>query len=57
MTVVGELPSGPDPEQLRVSPDGTLVFIANENDALLTAIDIKTRQVVTSFRSGSSRRA
>ena len=38
MTVVGELPSGPDPEQLRVSPDGTLVFVANENDAL-TLID------------------
>ena len=26
---VGELPSGPDPEQMRVSPDGKLVFVAN----------------------------
>ena len=41
----GELPSGPDPEQLRVSPDGKLVFVANENDALLTAIDVATRKV------------
>ena len=49
MTVVGELPSGPDPEQLRVSPDGTLVFVANENDALLTAIDVKTRKAITQF--------
>ena len=49
---VGELPSGPDPEQLRVSPDGKLVFIANENDALLTAIDIATRKVVSEFPVG-----
>jgi YVTN family beta-propeller protein len=49
---VGELPSGPDPEQLRVSPDGKLVFVANENDALLTAIDIATRKVVSEFPVG-----
>ena len=52
MKEVGELPSGPDPEQLRVSPDGKLVFVANENDALLTAIDIATRKVVSEFPVG-----
>ena len=46
------MPSGPDPEQLRVSPDGKLVFVANENDALLTAIDIATRKVVSEFPVG-----
>ena len=52
MKEVGELPSGPDPEQLRVSPDGKLVFVANENDALLTAIDVATRKVVSEFPVG-----
>ena len=36
------------------SPDGKLMFIANENDALLTAIDLGTREVVTED-SGRSR--
>jgi len=35
-----------------VSPDGKLVFIANENDALLTAIDTATRKVVSEYPVG-----
>src|SRR6202044_155931 len=33
-------------------PDGKLVFVANENDALLTAIDIATRKVVSEYPVG-----
>ena len=35
-----------------MSPDGKLVFVANENDALLTAIDVATRKVVSEFPVG-----
>src|SRR3546814_11270607 len=37
--VVAELPSGEDPEQFFLSRDGGTLFVANEDDAALTAID------------------
>ena len=37
----------PDPEQLRLSPDGATLFVANENDALLTAIDVASRKAIS----------
>src|SRR3954463_5150253 len=33
------LPSGPDPEQVDVSPDGTQIYVANEDAAQLRVID------------------
>ena len=32
--IVGDLPSGPDPEQLNIHPSGNPVYIANEDDNL-----------------------
>ena len=43
--LVAELPSGEDPEQFFLSRDGGTLFVANENDAALTAIDLSSRTV------------
>ena len=40
---IGELPSGPDPEQFALDPAGKMLYVANENDAMVTAIDVATR--------------
>lgn len=40
------LPSGEDPEQFALSPDGKRLYVANEDDALTTVIDVATRQVL-----------
>ena len=37
--IVAELPSGPDPELLNIHPSGSPVYVANEDDNLLTVID------------------
>ena len=42
--VVGTLPSGPDPEQMVLSADGKTLYIANEDDNMVTVIDIATPQ-------------
>ena len=44
--VVGTLPSGPDPEQLAISADGKLLYVANEDDNMVTVIDIDSRQAI-----------
>ena len=38
---VKSLPSGPDPELLTLHPDGKRVYIANEDDNLVTVVDIE----------------
>ena len=56
--IVGDLPSGPDPEQLNIHPSGNAVYIANEDDNLVTVIDLDTREVLgPRCRSASSRKA
>ena len=34
--LVGDLPSGPDPEQMSISPDGKTLYVANEDDNMVT---------------------
>jgi YVTN family beta-propeller protein len=46
------LPSGPDPELLILSPDGRLLYISNENDNMVTAIDVTTRKQVAEIPVG-----
>jgi YVTN family beta-propeller protein len=46
------LPSGTDPEQLAVSFDGTRVFIANEDAAKASIVDVATGQITESFKIG-----
>src|SRR3972149_9210687 len=38
--LVGDLPSGPDPELLDLHPSGSPAHIADEDDNLLTGIDL-----------------
>ncbi len=40
------LPSGPDPETFALHPDGEHLYVANEDDSLVSVIDIKQRRVV-----------
>ena len=38
--VVRRLESGPDPEQLAVSPDGRTLWVSNEDTAAASAVDV-----------------
>ncbi len=40
-----DLPSGEDPEQFALAPDGRHLFIANENNAVTTIVDIIDKSV------------
>jgi YVTN family beta-propeller protein len=46
------LPSGTDPEQVAVSHDGTLLFVANEDAARATVVDVNSGTIVESFAVG-----
>src|SRR5512145_1494344 len=50
--IVGDLPSGPDPELLNIHPSGNPVYIANEDDNLVTVIDLDTREVLAQIPVG-----
>jgi PQQ-dependent catabolism-associated beta-propeller protein len=41
--VVANLPSGPDPELFILSPNGDLLYVANENSNTVTIIDMERR--------------
>jgi PQQ-dependent catabolism-associated beta-propeller protein len=41
-----DLPSGEDPEQFALSPDGSRLFIANENNEVTTIVDLASKLVV-----------
>jgi YVTN family beta-propeller protein len=43
--LVKKLPAGTDPEQFAVNPDGTRLFIANEDAGLATVLNIATEKV------------
>ena len=51
--VTANLPSGPDPELFTLSPDGKVLYIANENDNTVTMVDMEKR---TRDRRGAGRR-
>jgi YVTN family beta-propeller protein len=42
---VRKIPAGSDPEQFAVSPDGTKLYIANEDASAISVLDIKSGQV------------
>ncbi len=52
MKLTGMLPSGTDPEQLAVSPDGAYLFVANEDAAKLSIIDTAKAVVVDTIEVG-----
>ena len=46
------LPSGPDPELFVVSPDGALIYVANEDDNMVTVVDVASRTALTEIPVG-----
>ena len=52
VSVVDSLPSGPDPELFVLSPDGMRLFVANEDDILVTVIDLDSKKVLAEIPVG-----
>ena len=50
--LVKTLPSGPDPEQVAISPDGKEVYVANEDIGQLSVIDTTDGHLIQSFKIG-----
>lgn len=50
--VLRVLPGGSDPEQFDISPDGTRLFVANEDAAQATIVDIKSGKIVKTIEVG-----
>src|SRR6185369_2834892 len=50
--LVKVLPSGPDPEQVAVSPDGKQIYVANEDIGQLSVIDTSDGHLIQSFKVG-----
>ncbi|RMJ20367.1 hypothetical protein PHISP_08763, partial [Aspergillus sp. HF37] len=46
------LPSGPDPELFVLHPSGNPLFIANEDDNIVTVVDTKTHQMLAEVPVG-----
>lgn len=44
--------AGNDPEQLDISPDGSRLYVANEDAALVSVVDVKTGAVVATVKVG-----
>ena len=49
----GELPSGPDPEQFALDPAGKSLYVANENDSMVTIIDMAKRAAIGQVSVGT----
>ena len=47
-----QLESGPDPELMAVDPKGEIIYIANEDDSLVTIMDIKSGEVLAEVPVG-----
>ena len=50
--VLRVLEGGTDPEQVALSADGTLVYVANEDAATASVIDIESTEVLASLSVG-----
>lgn len=50
--ILNDLPSGEDPEQFVLHPDDRHLYIANENDAVTTVVDVQDRKVVAQIDVG-----
>ena len=52
MKVVRTLQSGPDPELFILHPSGNPLYIANEDDAEVTVLDVKSNQILAQVPVG-----
>ena len=46
LRVIGNLPSGPDPETFALHVSGNPLYVSNEDDNLVTVIDVPTRKMI-----------
>ena len=46
------LPSGPDPELFILSPEDDTLYIANEDDAMVTVVDMNDKMIVDDIPVG-----
>ena len=46
------LPSGPDPELFVLSPDDSILYIANEDDAMVTVVDMNEKMIIDDIPVG-----
>ena len=46
------LPSGEDPEQFILHPNNKHLYIANEDDAITTVVDVDSRSVIAQIDVG-----
>lgn len=53
LKLVKVLPSGTDPEVVAVSHDGTRIFVANEDAAKASVVDVATGTILESFAVGA----
>jgi len=52
LAVVDRMPAGSDPEQLALSKDGAKLYVANEDAATASVIDIASRRVEATLKVG-----
>jgi len=52
-TVIATIPVGGDPTDIAVTPNGRLVYVANELANYVTAVDVRTRAVVARIACGN----
>ena len=51
--MIDSIPSGPDPERFAISPDGKWLYVANENDSIVSFVDIKAKKIVREVAVGA----
>lgn len=49
---VAKLPSGPDPEQFAIHPDGSRIYISNEDAHTATVLDVESSEVLATVPVG-----
>jgi YVTN family beta-propeller protein len=49
---VAKLPSGRDTETFVISPDGKRLYASNEDDSMVTVVDIEKRKAIKEIKVG-----
>src|SRR4029077_19816785 len=52
LRIVGDLPSGPDPETFALHVSGNPLSVSNEDDNMVTVIDMPTRKMIAEIPTG-----
>src|SRR4029077_8591045 len=52
LRIIGDLPSGPDPETFALHVSGNPLYVSNEDDNMVTVIDLPSRKVIAEIPTG-----